>query len=196
MGRLEDIAIAIKNMKGSKTKDLVATAEALRRLKTEPDLNSNKKLGEALGHSGEIVRQFLALLEFEDNQDIMALFRSRKLGLEQGRRLKQLKDRFPRDFALPGRAALAMESLTAHQSRELVDYLVSHPEVGVEKAAEQVLSSQKRTIQEYMIVALLDQEHYQQLVAHSRRRRIDRNTLVTQVMLAWLEQQKADDPRI
>ena len=193
MGRLEDIATAIRNMKGSKTKDLVATAEALRRLKKEPDLNSNKRLGEALGHSGEIVRQFLALLEFEDNQDIMTLFRSGKLGLEQGRRLKQLKARFPHDIALPKRAAFAMESLTAHQSRELVDYLIGHPDVSVETATEKVLSSQIHSIQEHVIIALLDQEHYQQLAAQSRRRQIPRDTLITQVIKDWLEQQNADD---
>lgn len=192
MGRLEDIATAISNMKGTKNKDLVATAEALRRLKKEADLDTNQKLGAILGHSGEMVRQFLAILEFEDDQEVMNLFRSRKLGLEQGRRLKQLKARFPNDTVLPRRAAIAMESLTAHQSRELVDYLISHPEETVEIATDKVLSSQIQPRGQHAIVAIIDPMRYQQLAAQSRKRRVPRDVLVTQAVIEWLEKQTPD----
>ena len=186
MGRTEDLAIAAANMRGNRDKNLIAAAEALRRLKKQRDLNTNQKLGRELNHSGETVRQFLALLAFEHDLGIMSLFESGRLGLEQGRRLKQLQSQFPSEPDKIREAAQAMISLTAHQSRELVDYLAAHKDITVQAARDQVLASQPQTQDAFAIVALLNPSEYDALGRAAQARRVDKNKLVTEIVTEWL----------
>ena len=66
MDELEADVICFTNLKGSKDKELLKTAEALRYKKNLPGFKSNAKVGQYYGVSGEIVREFLALLELSD----------------------------------------------------------------------------------------------------------------------------------
>ena len=76
------LAVCFSNLKGSKNKDLLLTARALEYLKELPEFGSNQRVAEQVGVSGEIVRQFISLLDLPDS--VQKFFQDRELGLEQG----------------------------------------------------------------------------------------------------------------
>ena len=63
LDRAEALTICFRNLKGLKVKDLLLTAQALQYLKRQPEFGSNQRVGEAVGVSSEIVRQFIGLLD-------------------------------------------------------------------------------------------------------------------------------------
>ena len=129
LDRNEALAICFRNLKGAKTKELLPTARALKYLRGLPDFSSNRRLGEAVGVSGEIVRQFTSLLELPSS--VQSCFEQGTLGLEQGRRLGQLNRKRP---SMTEEAARAMESMTAMETRNLVEYLIRVPKASVQDA--------------------------------------------------------------
>jgi hypothetical protein len=182
----QDLAVCFANLKGPKEKDYLATARALQRLKSHPQYNSDSKLGQAVGVSREVVREFLAILKLPD--EIQALFGPQGLKLEHGRRLWQLARRRPE---LQHRVADAMSDLGAHDARYLVEHVLNHPEMSVAEAKRQVLESKTEVRREYHVIAMLSEEDYKALdkAAHLRRQPVDR--LVTWIVESWLEGQKA-----
>ncbi len=179
MSRNEDLAKAFANLKGAKRKDLIGTAEALSRLKEH--YRTNAALGRAVGVSGEIVREFLVLLNFPP--EVQVLFRQNTLGLEHGRRLWQLTRRRPE---IPQDVANAMKGMTAHDARELVVYLLRHPEIEVETAKQHVLEAKTKIRREYHVIALLDESQFGKLEHQAKRRRISTDRLVTSIVEDWL----------
>ena len=123
LDRAEALTICFRNLKGSKVKDLLLTAQALGYLKGLPEFGSNHRVGEAVGVSGEIVRQFIGLLELP--AVVRSYIEQGVLGLEQGRRLGQLNK--ARSDVVEA-AAAAMISMTAMEARDLADYLIREPE--------------------------------------------------------------------
>lgn len=183
LDKREALAICFRNLKGAKAKDLLLTAKALKYLKGLPEFQANKRLGEEVGVSGEIVRQFISLLDLPSS--IQTYFEQRILGLEQGRRLWQLHQARP---SVVEDAARAMASMTAMEGRDLVEYLIRTPSASVQEALL-VLEEAKPTVShEYRVEAVLDESAYKALVAQARNRGAAVNDLVSAIVYCWLQE--------
>lgn len=184
MSRTEDLAICFANLKGSKDKDLLATAEALRRLKREPEFSSNAKLGRAVGVSGEIVREFLSLLTLP--VEIQKLLHDRVLGLEHGRRLAQIGRRRPE---LLQQVTEAMMGMNAIDSRDFVTYLLKHDDLSVDAAKAAILAEKPRKLREFHVLAELSEDDYVKLSRVAQSHGVSVNHLVTRTIRDWLSGQ-------
>lgn len=183
MDKDEALATCFANLKGIKDKNLIATAKALQFLKSLPEYGSNEKVGNAVGVSGEVVREFLALLRLPG--DIQDLFEQRQLRtLEQGRRLWQLARRRPE---LLKDAAKAIAKLSAWDSRHVIDYIIRNPGVTVDEAIKAIMESKTIVEHEYYVVAILSEEQYRLLSEQARRRNLAMDVLVTSIVQHWLE---------
>lgn len=175
------LAVCFANLKGSKDKDLLLTAEALNFLKELPEFGSNKRVGEQVGVSGEMVREFISLLDLPPA--VRARIGQKELGLEHGRRLKELH-RF-RPSAVED-AADAMASMTAMSARDLVEYLKRDPSASVEEVVQALEAAKPVITQEHLICALVSESEYQTLTAHTQKHGITVNDLVTNITRQWL----------
>lgn len=182
MDRNQAVAICFANLKGSKTKNLLLTARALKYLRNLPEFRSNKAVGGEVGVSGEIVRQFITLLDLPVS--VQSRFAGGSLGLEQGRRLWQLAR--SRATILED-AAAAMAGMTAMETRDLVEYLIRSPSASIEHALAALDAAHTQIAHEYHIDAVLGPDAYASLQAHARRQKIKVNVLVTRVIQGWLE---------
>lgn len=188
MSKAEDFAIAYANLKGPRDKDYIGTAKALQRLKSYPEYNTNEKLAKQLPVSGEMVRQFLSLLKL--SEQIQRLFGPDGLKLEHGRRLWQLTRKRPE---LQSEVAVAMADLNAHDSRDLVKYVLDHPTVPIDEATRSILESKTKVTREYHVIALLPESQYKSLARYARKQRVPVDVLVTSVVRDWLASRSADD---
>ena len=179
----EALAICFRNLKGTKTKELLLAAQALKYLRGLPEFNSNKRLGEAVGVSGEIVRQFISLLELPPS--VQSYLERGALGLEQGRRLWQLNRKRP---SIVDEAARTMDSMTAMESRDFIEYLIRTPTASVPDGLKAIDAAKQKILHEYHIDAILDEKAYRSLEAQARKRRIRVNDLVSIVINRWLEE--------
>ena len=178
----EALIICFQNLKGAKSKDLLSTARALQYLKALPEFGSNQGVGEAVGVSGEMVRQFLGLLELPSCvQEYLA---KGTLGLEHGRRLGQLGKSRPE---VVEQAAAAMTDMTAMEGRDLTEYLLRNPTASVEESIEALEAAQQVVKKEFRISTVLDEEQYQLLSSHARRRKMRTPELATAIVTEWLE---------
>ena len=177
------LAICFSNLKGSKTKNLLSTAKALKHLKSLPEFGSNERVGEQVGVSGEIVRQFIALLDLPAS--IHHYLDKNELGLEHGRRLWQLNRSRP---TITEDAALAMTSMTAMESRDLVDYLKRNPSSSIQEALDALEEAKPVVTEEHLICALVSKSEYEALATNARRNRSSVNDLVTSITRQWLEE--------
>ena len=176
------LVVCFQNLKGGKSKDLLHTARALRYLKTLPEFGSNQSVGEAVGVSGEIVRQFLGLLDLPPRvQDYLA---QGALGLEHGRRLGQLGKSRPE---VVEQAATAMTSMTAMEGRDLADYLLRSPTASVEEGVDALEAAKQVVTKEYRISTVLDERRYQLLSSHAHRCQMRITELATAIVTEWLE---------
>ena len=180
--KTDALAICFRNLKGTKAKDLLLTARALKYLKSLPEFRSNKRLGKEVGVSGEIVRQFIALLDLPPA--VQSHIERGDLGLEQGRRLWQLNGTRP---SIVEEAAQAMTSMTAMETRDLVEYLVRTPAASVQDGLTALEAAKPSVSHEYHIDAVLDEAAYCLLAAQARRQRLSVNDLVSKIVNRWLE---------
>ena len=181
--RTEAFATCFRNLKGPKTKELLLTGRALRYLRTLPEFPSNKRLGESLGVSGEIVRQFIALLDLPET--VQSYFEHGTLGLEQGRRLWQLSRNRP---ALVEDAAKVMTSMTAMETRDLVEFLLRVPLSSVREAQKTLEDARPTISHEYHIDAVLNENSYQLLRQQAKVQGLEVNDLVSTIIVQWLAQ--------
>ena len=179
----EALAICFSNLKGSKSKDLLLTARALKYLRVLPEFRSNKCVGDEVGVSGEIVRQFIALLDLPFS--VQTYFEQRTLGLEHGRRLWQLQRTRP---SIVEEVAQAMVSMTAMEARDLVEYLVRTPSASVQDGLQALEAAKASISHEYHVVAILDEGAYKSLDSCARKQRVRVNELVTTIVNSWLEE--------
>ena len=178
----EALIICFQNLKGAKSKDLLNTARALQYLKALPEFGSNQGVGEAVGVSGETVRQFFGLLELPSCvQDYLA---KGTLGLEHGRRLGQLGKSRPEAVE---QAAAAMTDMTAMEGRDLTEYLLRKPTASVDESIEALKAAKQVVKREFRISTVLDEEQYQLLSSHARRRQVRTPELATAIVTEWLE---------
>jgi hypothetical protein len=175
------LAVCFSNLKGSKNKDLLLTAHALQFLKELPEYGSNKRVGEQVGVSGEIVRQFISLLDLPAT--VHDLINLKKLGLEHGRRLWELNRVRP---SIVEDAADAMVSMTAMETRDLVDYLKRVPSASVKEAVEALQEAKPKITQGHLICALANDSEFKALSNHAQSHGITVNDLVTQITRQWL----------
>ncbi len=185
LDKREALAICFRNLKGTKAKDLLLTARALKYLKGLPEFQSNKRLGEEVGVSGEIVRQFIALLDLPPS--VQSHLEQGTLGLEQGRRLWQLDQARP---SMVEDAAQAMGSMTAMEARDFVEYLIRTPSVSVQEALAALEAAKPNVSHEYHVDAALDENAYRALAAQARERRVRVNDLVSMIVNRWLEEDR------
>ena len=177
----EALAICFRNLKGAKTKDLLSTARALKYLRGLPQFPSNRLVGEQVGVSGEIVRQFIALLELPCS--VQSSLGQGTLGLEQGRRLWQLNRTRP---LVVEDAAQAMGSMTAMDARNLVEYLIRTPTASVQDGLTALEEARPDISHEYHVDAILDESAFRSLERRARERRVSVNDLVSMVIDRWL----------
>ena len=183
LDRAEALAICFRNLKGSKSKDLLRTAHALNYLKGLPEFKSHQRVGEAVGVSREIVRQFIGLLDLPPS--VQPLLEQGLLGLEQGRRLGQLYQTRPDTVEA---VAKAMTSMTAMQSRDLVEYLIREPEASVEDSLAALDAAKQIIKNEYHIDTVLDESAYRLLSAHARSRNVRVTDIASTIVNRWLEE--------
>ena len=175
------LATCFANLKGSKTKDLLLTAHALKYLKGLPDFGSNQRVGEQIGVSGEIVRQFISLLDLPPST--LEQIKQKKLGLEHGRRLGELQRLRP---TIVEDAADAMVTMTAMAARDLVDYLKRDPSISVGEALHALEDAKPVITQEHLICALVSENEYAALTDYAQQRGMNVNHLVTTITREWL----------
>lgn len=185
LDKTEALAVCFRNLKGSKCKDLQLTARALKYLRELPEYPSNKRVGEAVGVSGEIVRQFISLLDLPSS--VQTRFERRELGLEHGRRLWQLQQSRP---SLVEDAAQAMESMTAMEARDLVEYLVRTPSTSVQEGLQALEAAKSTVSHEYHVIAILAESEYKSLESRARKKKTSVNSLVTTIVNSWLEKKR------
>ncbi len=181
LDRNEALAICFRNLKGAKAKDLLSTAKALKYLRGFPEFRSNKRLGKEVGVSGEIVRQFIALLDLPTS--VQSYLAQGTLGLEQGRRLWQLSRTRP---SLVEDAAQAMGSMTAMETRDLVEYLIRTPGASVQEGLKALEAAKPSVSHEYHVDAILDERAYRLLKAQAREQRVRVNDLVSMIIARWV----------
>ena len=182
------LAICFSNLKGSKNKDLLLTARALEYLKELPEFRSNQRVGEQLGVSGEIVRQFISLLDLPST--IHQHLQDKKLGLEHGRRLWQLNRARP---SIVEDAASAMASMTAMDARDLVEYLIKNPSASVPEALDTLEEAKPVITEEHLVCALLSRPEFEALVVHAREKNSSEHDLVSSIVRQWLKERN-DNP--
>jgi hypothetical protein len=181
--RAEALAICHQNLKGSKSKDLLLTARALQYLKSLRDFKSNQHVGEAVGVSGEMVRQFIGLLDLP--LSVQSRLAQGELGLEHGRRLRQLGQDRP---DVVDSAAETMTSMTAMDARDLVEYLIREPAASVDDSMA-ALNAAKQIVQnEYHIDTVLDETAFRRLSAHARHQGMRATDLASSIVNRWLEE--------
>ncbi len=183
LDRTEALSICFRNLKGSKVKDLLGTANALQFLKQQQDLGSNQRVGEAVGVSGEIVRQFIGLLDLP--AFVQSSLAQGKLGLEHGRRLGQLNKNRPETVFS---AAQIMTTMTAMQARDLTEYLIREPTATVEDGIEALQAAKQVVKKEYHIDTVLSESTYQMLVMEARQRKVHVTDLVSNIVREWLNE--------
>lgn len=183
LDRAEALAICFSNLKGSKSKDLLLTARALRYLKELPEFKSDQRVGEAVGVSREVVREFIGLLDLP--LSVQSFLEQGLLGLEHGRRLKQLYQERP-DVVEP--AAQAMTSMTAMQSRDLAEYLRRVPTASVTDGLAALDAAKQIVKNEYHIDTVLDESAYRLLSAHARHEGVRVTDLASTIVNRWLEE--------
>ncbi len=181
--RNEALGICFGNLKGQKSKDLLQTARALRFLRELPEFNSNRRLGEAVGVSGEIVRQFVSLLALPDS--VQSQLKRGELGLEQGRRLWQLSRARPE---IVEEVAQTIRSRTAMESRDLIEYLIRTQTASVQEGLSALDAAKPAITHEYHIDAILDEQAFRELTAQARKRRVKESELVSLIVSRWLEE--------
>lgn len=181
--KAEALVVCFRNLKGAKSKDLLLTAQALQYLKSLPEFGSNNSVGEAVGVSGEIVRQFIGLLDLPPS--ILEYLENGDLGLEHGRRLGQLRK--ARSDVLE-QAAEAMTKLKAMEARDLAEYLVRNPEASVQDSLESLEAARQVVHKQFHVGLLFDEETYRLLESHSRTRQMRTTELATTIVSEWLEE--------
>lgn len=186
MDKEQALAICFTNLKGSKDKDLLRTAEALQFLRNLPEYNSNKKVGAVVGVSGETVREFLTLLKLPEH--VQNLFKERRLReLEQARRLWQLARIRP---DLLEETAEAVSGMLSWDARHLVDYIIRNPNTTVAEAKERILQAKTIIVKEYHVISLLSEDEYKMLSEQARKRKLPVDVLVSNVVKDWLSSQE------
>lgn len=140
-----------------------------------------------MGVSGEIVREFLALLRFPP--DIQAYFREGRLKLDQGRALAKILERQPR---LLYETAQALLSESAMDSRDIVEYVLGHPELSVTESKQRVREAKGITSREFHVVVMLDADQYKQLERAAKRQRMSPNAVATRIVVQSLETNSHD----
>lgn len=188
MDRTEALAIAFANLKGSKDKELIKTAQALDFLKKLPEFGSDPSVADEVGVSGEIVREFLKLLDLPSQ--VQLLLERKELGLEQGRRLWQLKRYRPEIVA---EAATAARKLTAHDTRHLIDYLIRHPDISVSHAQKVINESKPAVSHEFRVVVRISEEDYRRLSSQARSLHKSIPTLVHDIVSDWIQTQSRNE---
>ena len=182
MDRNTALTICFGNLKGSKSKDLLATAHALKYLKGLPDYGSNQRVAEQVGVSGEIVRQFISLLDLPVS--VLEYISEAKLGLEHGRRLWQIYRVRP---SIVEDAAEAMVSMTAMEARDFADYLKRNPIASVEDWISTVEAAKPTITTNHLVGAFLSESEFNTLNSMAKEQQIELSQLVTNIILQWIE---------
>ena len=157
------------------------TARALRYLKSLPEFGSNRSVAEQVGVSGEMVRQFISLLDLPPA--VHEFMSQRKLGLEHGRRLWELQRS---RSSIVEDAAVAMVPLSAMEARDLVEYLKRDPSASVEEALRGLEDAKPQVTQGHLICALANDKEFRSLTDHAQSRGLTVNDLVTEIARQWL----------
>ena len=132
--------------------------------------------------SGEIIRQFIALLDLPPL--VQKHLANGRLGLEQGRRLWQLSQTRP---SLVEDVSEAIASMTAMETRDLIEYLLRTPAASIQDGLRALDEAKPTVVHEYHIDAIIGEREYRALKAQARKRRVHVNDLVSTIVACWVE---------
>ena len=181
MNELEADAICFANLKGTKEKELLKTAEALRFKKEVAGLRSNRRVGEYFGVSGEIVREFLSLLSLPDQ--VKRLIDDGEIGLDTGARLARVHKENPSAL---GDLAVVVSNLPALDARDVIEYALKNPEVQPSEAKQRVMDAKTVVEDEYHVLVIFTKEEFDRVEVEAKRRGVAPGRLVTLATNAWL----------
>ena len=176
MDELQADVICFSNLKGSKEKDLLGTAEALQFKKGLPGFGSNSSVGTYYGVSGEMVRQFLTLLTLPKH--IQSLIAEGKLGLDISSRLARVSRQRP---AVVDELAYAVSDLPAMDARDVIEYVIKNPDVAAGEAKRRVMDSKTVIEDEYYVVVVFSKEEYDRIEYEARRRQMSPGRLIAEL---------------
>jgi hypothetical protein len=177
----EALAVCFRNLKGPRKKRLLETARALQTLHEMPKYGSNERVGEAVGVSREMVREFRSLLTLPDS--VQRLLEAGSLNLEHGRRLVQLAARRG-DLVIP--AAVEMQSLRALEARDLAMSLLRPGDASVEDGLRALYDARSTIRKEMHVVVVLTPDEFAKLARNARDRNIGQSELAREVLVDWL----------
>lgn len=186
MDENEAYAIAYANLKGGKDKDVPELAKALSFIKRLKKYQSNDQLGKELDVSGEIIGEFLSYNKLP--KKIQELFERKKLTqLEQLRKLSQLKRRYPDNPDILIEAANEISSLKSHDTRNVIEFLIKHPEKSAREAREVVLKSKTTIKHEYHVMTILSGDEYKMLSREAKKLKTSEASLTSIIVRDWLK---------
>ena len=182
MDELEADVICFANLKGSKDKELLRTAEALRYKKSLPGFGSNAKVGKYYGVSGEIVREFLALIELP--KQIQALIDDGAIGLDVGARLAKAKKIYPRGL---NELSKAVTGMTAMDARDVIEHVLKNPNLSIRESKRRILDAKTVVEHEYHVMVVLPEQQFTIIEKEARQRQLSVSAFISSVLGEWLQ---------
>lgn len=182
MTRDEALAICAMNLKGSRDKDLLATARALDFLSSHPERLSSQEVGKLVGISGAMVRQFTGLLRLPEA--IQRMIEGKQLGLDQAHNLGRLRSH---PVELQQAAAEMLIGVTAKRARLFVTELIANPALPPGEAMERAAAKEAETEQRVRLVVMVPKERYHCLSRQARQRGARPAELASDILVSWLD---------
>lgn len=171
---------------GSKTKrdDWITIARKCKRLRDY--YGSTRKLAENVQRSPELIRSILTLLTLPDA--VQELLKERKIGMDVAQRLYRLRN----DPSKQVETARAIaQQLTAHKSREVIQYAKSFPDSGLVTYTERVKAEPAPRERMHIAIVPLRDDAYFSLDRVSRKKKIPIPRLILEIISEWMERRGA-----
>ncbi len=180
----EALAILFANLKGAKRNkphDWIKVAESYEILKKY--YPSDKEIAEKVGVSHEIIRSISKLLELtEENKKLL---RERKILLDTGEALSGIKN-----SQLQNEVGESVIGLSAHDARDLIQYVKQYPNEPFEEFKQRILTSKNRIEKLHLTVVPLKEEPYQLLRKIAKKQKKSIEGLISEIIGDWSEKMK------
>lgn len=176
------LGILFINLKGSKKKDYLATAEACRHLTQL--YGSHRKVADKVGVSSEIIREFDSLNELPEAAKKLVSTGSIKLDI--GSRISTQIKGEKRQVEI----ARAVADLRTFDARAIIEYAKRKPEMPADEIRSKVLKSKTVTEKVHVFIMSLPHDVFQGLKTESSRLKIKSDELVKRILREWLEKKE------
>lgn len=178
------LAILFRNLKGSKKKDYLATANACRFLRKL--YGSYSKVAETVGVSSEIIREFDSLEDLPD--EVKEMVSTGAIRLDTGYRISTKLEGKERQVDI----AKAVADLGAFDARAIIEYAQKNSDMPASKVKSQVLGSKTITEKLHVFILPLSEKTFQALKAESAKMKSKPVELVKKIIQEWLKQRGSE----